>query len=331
MIAVGAQDAGPASYLLEGLSDFSQGYKQVFSDAALELAGDSHPNVTIERLDPREIRMVVSGTSIGDPLESLDKRLTIWAREAGVPSVAIVEHWTWLRERFETTNGLLLPDYIFLNDQAAFEDAILAKLPPERLIVIGNPKLEALAKLAGSLKEPLMPASNEVDLETNGKEVLFISEQVSLSSKFQEVDPDFDEYEVLDSIARCLNPADTLTIKLHPSESVTKYSHLAGRAEVEIVRNISLDQMILRPDFVIGLHSMLLIELSLFRSDVISYLPGKRLTFVGNRLSLTHLVSSHSEIQGLLNSSPNKVRRKINMFEGSKNKFQNTLRELSNI
>jgi hypothetical protein len=312
------------------LSDFSQGYTQVFSDAALELAGDAQPNVSIDELDPQKTRLIVCGTSIGDPPQSLDKRLTIWAREAGVPSLAIIEHWTWLRERFETTNGLLLPDYICLNDQVAFEDAILAKLPPERLIVSGNPRLEALANMARSVEGPSRQASNEMGMEAQGREVLFVSEQVSIPSTFQSFDLEFDEHEVLDSIARCLNPNDKLKIKLHPSESAEKYSYLAGVGEVEVIRNMSLEQMVLRPAFVIGMHSMLLLELSLFRSDVISYLPGTRLTFIGNRLNLTHLVSSHSEIERVLNGSPKNVRRETNMFEGSKRKFQNLLRELSN-
>ena len=74
----------------------------------------------------------------------MDKKIINWANQLGLPSISIIDHWSWYRKRFELNNQLVLPDFIFVNDDIAYDDALSEGLPSEKIVIAGNPVLESL-------------------------------------------------------------------------------------------------------------------------------------------------------------------------------------------
>ena len=53
----------------------------------------------------KNVELVITGTSAGF-IKSIDKRLIFWAKDKQIPSISVVEHWSWSHERFYLSNKL---------------------------------------------------------------------------------------------------------------------------------------------------------------------------------------------------------------------------------
>ena len=85
--------------------------------------------------------MFLTGSALGD---SIDKKLINISKKLKKPSISVIEHWSWYKKRFILNNNLILPDYIFVNDKIAYEEAIMDGLPKKKLLIKGNPVLEKI-------------------------------------------------------------------------------------------------------------------------------------------------------------------------------------------
>ncbi len=79
--------------------------------------------------------------SAGDhyPLEAAAVAL---ARDLAVPSAQYIDTWYNYRRRFEHSGGLVYPDHILVIDDLARREAVGDGLPPERMVVVGQPAWE---------------------------------------------------------------------------------------------------------------------------------------------------------------------------------------------
>ena len=83
------------------------------------------------------------------------------------------------------------------------------------------------------------------------------------------------------------------------------------------------------PDFIIGMASMLLIELAIYRYDIISYRPNAQFPFIGEKLNATHLVNNKYELQMVLQNPPKYKKLSFrNNFYGSGERIANFLNDL---
>ena len=112
------------------------------------------------------------------------------------------------------------------------------------------------------------------------KTILFITE--AIKDSFPPDTDDYlgyDEYDVLNDIIKILPENYSLLIKTHPEENNYKYDHyLSDR--VKVISEMSVDEMVQMSDTIIGMASMLLIELAMFRDDIISYRPNAKKSFI---------------------------------------------------
>ena len=148
-----------------------------------------------------------------------------------------------------------------MNDEIAKREAITEGLPSEKIYVLGNPYLESLAYIDKKLsaKKDILKKYN---LPLNKNLICFISEDIK-NTKNSELDSiGYDEYEVLDTIVdNFLDDSSFLIIKKHPAEKKEKYIDYKS-ANIHIIENCELDHLASMSDHIIGMHSMLLIELS---------------------------------------------------------------------
>jgi hypothetical protein len=282
-------DAGAANYLLpviEGwgncnLSIVANGVAaKIFADAGLDFfqatcAGwEETQDMAIYIINKYRPKVLVCGTSWG---MSLDKALIEVARDYGICTVSVIDHWTMLRERYSSVGmGYYLDDLRYLTnfciviDENVKRNAIIAGIGADRLLIGGNPHLECLEE------ELIFVPDTFRQKRCDTPSVLFISECIQEDLGHLNVYT-YDEFQVLDDLLTITQDlCMELHIKLHPLEVVDKYDEYLETlgAKTRVFKKMSFDAMIYEYDFVVGIDSMLLVELGLFRPNIVSYRPG---------------------------------------------------------
>jgi len=239
---------------------------------------------------------IITGGSLG---HSIDKDLISYSKSINKPSISVIEHWSWYRKRFELNGELILPDFIFVNDEIAYTDAVDDGLPSNKIIIAGNPVLESIFKNSKHKPIDREKLQNHYNLPKK-RIIFFISEE--LASEFNGTDDElgYDEFIAINQIITLLKPSDHLVIKLHPEEANEKYHHLKNE-QLSIIKNIDIYSLNTLADIVIGMASMLLLELAMLRNDIISFRPNATKKFIGHRLSATNDVTSKERLQSLMN------------------------------
>jgi len=284
-ILSGSTDSGPINYLTE---------LSVESD--MEFLWYKNKSDLIEGKD---IKLVITGTSLGD---SIDKKLIRHAKKNNITSVSIIEHWSWYKKRFELNGNLILPDHIIVNDDYARVQAINDGLPAGKIFVGGNPYLDNLSK--SKLSDVDVETWKKKNNFTGKKIILFITEALKNSFPLDSDDYlGYDEFKVLNDIIEILPGNSALLLKIHPEEEGNKYEHLQSD-QVRVINQMSIDEMTQIPNTIIGMASMLLIELGMFRDDIISYRPNARKGFVGEKIGATHYAETKSQLKNYLLDPP---------------------------
>jgi hypothetical protein len=326
VILFGCQDVGPAKYLAELTNSFP--------DSLLVCSNLSRPyfshltEIDVDAMrDFKNLKLVVLGTSLGDEKLSLEKRIIKEAKRLSIPSVAVIEHWSWYNKRFETKAGHIFPDYIILNDSYAMTEAINDGLPKSRLKVLGNPYLESLCLKNFNSFRNSTDLKSKYCLPTDKRIIIFISEE--LCNTFKKGTDDYlgyDEFGVLNDLKSVLSPLDHLVLKLHPEEDFHKYDSFIDE-KTSVIGGCSLQDLISITDIFVGMASMLLLEVALFRCDVISYRPNSRKEFIGERLGATVPAQNIHQLSQSINGTRNHDSNFGLRFKGSKNRITSFLKD----
>jgi len=309
-ILSGSTDSGAINYLSE-----------LSAESDREFIWYKNKSVLNENKD---IILVITGAAQGD---SIDKKLICHAKKINKTSVSIIEHWSWYKKRFELNGKMVLPDHIIVNDDYAKEQAINDGLPAKIIFVGGNPYLEKLSK--SKLSDVNVESWKKKNKFIEKKIILFITEALK-DSFFPDTEDylGYDEFEVLNDIIEILPESAALVIKTHPVENNDKYIRYQSDS-VRIFQHISIEHMVQVPDTIIGMASMLLIELAMFRDDIISYRPNARKGFVGEKIGATHYAETKSQLKNYLldppSSSSMPFRKK---FDGSGKRVSKFLESL---
>lgn len=268
--------------------------------------------------------LVIIGRCFGN---CLDKKLHDWGSNKGIKVVSIIDHWSWFLEGYKLDDGTFnFPDFIFVNDYFAYNDCIKEGIPPDRIVIAGNPVLEALVKNDNKVLLSRSKMKNKLSLPDK-RIIVFISEELGGDFNGTINDLGYDEFKVLHKIQMLISPSDHLVIKMHPSEKVDKYDSDKSDS-ITVVNHIDIHVLNLVSDVIIGMGSMLLLELAMLRDDVISFCPNANKKFIGERLGATVSVDNDHELSDIL-LNPRKVsgdfRRK---FIGSGSHIANIIREI---
>jgi len=246
-------------------------------------------------------------------------------------SVSIIDHWTLFRQRYSDINSLhssgefsYLTDYCIVIDERASFLAEKAGIDRSRLLIGGQPHLEMIWS----------DRYEDIQGFNNGNrkaKILFVSEQIrdDIGCLY---DLQYDEYSVLDDLYQLSKRNHlALDIKLHPQEHIEKYLELGlNKCTVSrITKEISFETMINDYEFIVGMDSMLLIEIGLFRSNVISYRPG----FYGD-YHLHDTVHSIFEVNDISSLEKYLLSSECNyglLYKKSSNQFEGSLKRIINI
>lgn len=264
---------------------------------------------------------VLTGTSWGP---SIDRGLASAARERHVPCVAVLDMWSYYRHRFEepeTRSLAYLPDRLAVMDGLAAEEAEAAGLPPERLVVTGQPYLEALpsrldadavSARAQALREAWLA---QVRIAEPAFVVLFVAEPLLRDLGASELHRrGYTEGDALEGVivaaegaAQARGVAGLVVLRPHPEVPADQLvlGPLARERALPVADDGEPWSAVLASDVVVGMTSMLLLEAAFAQRPVISFQPSVEDpgAFVGCRLGLVRSAASVEALASCLETA----------------------------
>ena len=248
------------------------------------------------------------GTSRGS---SIEKELLRIGQGLGIPSLSLVDHWSYYRERFlePGSQKLRLPTRIALMDTRALERAVAEGLPREILKVTGQPHLQSLA---AALRDPTLHQQAEelrnVWLQSaKGPLLLFCSELFSDNRGYTQTD-------ALEGIAEALNLLEAdhpirskLVVKLHPKEPGDRFypGPVASQRGFLLAHTEPAWPCLLAADVLVGITSMMLVEAAIAGRPSVSYQPawGTAVPFVGTETGIVRGSRTVKELAAQLSAA----------------------------
>ena len=262
-VAVVAHDAGAANIMLAWLgAEESAGTRAVMAGPAQELWHAKFGNTPLcESVDQAldGSAALLSGTGWAATIEH-DARIA--ARERGIESIAVIDHWVNYRERFERDGVTVLPDRVWVTDLEAL--AIAQRTLPEVVAELKpNAYLQEQAAGAGPV-----PADGDL---------LFFAEPAR-ADWGQGLPGEFQALEFLSSHAVLAGvPEDTpLRIRPHPSDPAGKYDDwLSRHPSATLDQSPDVSSALASARFAAGMNSAALaIALAAGRSTIVALPPA---------------------------------------------------------
>jgi len=237
-VAVCAHDAGAASHMVAWLAPlqpqlrlFLAGPAEQLFRARLGVATGSFPTLE-EALAGAQV--LISGTGWASDLEHQARRL---ARQRGIPSVAVLDHWLNYRERFQREGDEQLPDALWVADAeaAALATAVFPNVP---VLQLPNHWLEGLCSTVQTLRSKTNP-----QLRRPARRLLYLLEPIRVPwSQGPGGASEAGEIQGLRYWLQQLphlieqgwvapqHKLEALALRPHPSEPVGKYDDLIAEA-----------------------------------------------------------------------------------------------------
>lgn len=246
-------------------------------DAGTVFAWEGAAHVTIEDTDQgrvdaivREIRpeVLLTGTSL-----RVERDRSWWsaAERLGIPSMALLDHWTQYRERFSVDRPFdRLPDRIAVMDERARREIVALGCPSERVVVTGHPGFDAL--LAGGLAG--RAAARARWRRGDGDRVVAFA--------LEPLAKDYGERAAFDErgVARLIWQAAhglglSVVVRPHPRQDPQEIEPLLRGATVPalVESELAPHAVMAGADAVIGMGSMFLLEAALSGLPVLSVQP----------------------------------------------------------
>lgn len=229
--------------------------------------------------------LLVTGTSWNSFIELEAIEL---CKNNGIKTVSILDYWSNYKSRFCVNGNYIFPDYYFVMDKLAFEEAVEDGVDSSIMRIIGTPGLD---KYLQKRKSP--------------KKVLFLSQPLSVL--YQDDNDGYNEFDAFEGVLKaCEKLGILVNIKFHPKESEKMkelYSDLSIEGQIEEIEG--------EFDAIIGMTTMGLLQCYLRGKLVICYEPHlcKADKSIVNKLGVAKSAFSYEELLNILDtliSSDNK-------------------------
>lgn len=263
-LAVACHDAGAANIVLAWLEALELPCRAWMQGPAAKLWNDKFEGVPLaaslhEALDGAAT--LLSGTGWASTLEHAAR---LEARQRGVHSIAVIDHWVNYLQRFEREGETVWPDEFWVTDEYAYAEA--QRCFPGRTVRL-QPNLYLERQLQGI---------RTATLAIEPGEVLYVLEPArsrwgrDTEGEFQALDH-FMSHRMLLGL-----PGDSrVALRPHPSDPPHKYDawidRQQGRARLD--SSASLDEAIARHAWVAGTESFALVVALLAGRRVVCTLP----------------------------------------------------------
>jgi hypothetical protein len=260
-MAIACHDAGGAEILASYLRRSGRQALLALDGPAVSIFARKLPTLSNLELESAidQASALLCGTSLPSDWE---RRAIVLAKAAGRPTTAVLDHWINYRERFQSPNGLVLPDTIWTVDDDAFTQA--SRLFDQcRVVRIDNPyRLDCIEEIR--FEEAALADS---DRNAYPVSVLYVTQPTSEHAFRRFGDPRHWGYTELEALTYFLEycrqelpEIRRVVVRPHPMEDVDKYSCIRHRDLEVIVRShFSLAREIAGAGCVAGCNTMAMV------------------------------------------------------------------------
>jgi len=244
--------------------------------------------------------VMLSGTSLR---AKLDGRFWSAAETAGIPSLALLDHWKNYAERFTVAAPFdVLPTAIAVMDDVARRELITLGCPPDRVRVTGQPRFDVL--LDGLPLDLRKRARASLGIDTSRRVAVFASQPRGIP---YDEGGGFTQEEALSAFLDALKevaPDALALVKLHPVEQVEPVAAvLAARSgnEIRVLQEGSTLELAAVADVFCGMTSIVLLDAALLGVPTVSIRPGGGAShFVEINADLIRTATTSEEVRAAL-------------------------------
>lgn len=263
----------------------------------------------------RAARVVVTGTASsrpGDPMP-LDQAAWIAARAAGVRSLAVLDSWQNHPERFSAPGSTafdILPDRIAVMDDETAVELRQEGVPPDRIVVTGQPYLDQYAQAAAACtcrRDGSAPVVLYVADPAGERHIPDYHPGYRLQAPGDHTRNTVVVHYLAEMLAR-LAPGATVIVRPHPKsepDEFVRFERHPGPIAIRVDGTPSPADAIAGADIVVGLMALTLVEAYLVGRRVISVVPqaAEEGQLILNRRGLIQPVRSVAELEAALAAS----------------------------
>lgn len=284
-----------------------------FEELGMESAEAGQLSAFLDREKPS---LLILGTSVvGD---SLEKDLTLLAKEKNIRTLAVLDYWSNYWQRFSGTDGTgrlkYAPDFIAIMDDFAKEEMVREGFSEEKLIVTGQPYFDSIKDDYDNFTtEDRKRFLGSLGVDKDDLFVVFASQPIE---KYRGAGSGKDDFlgftekvsrdvliGALNGIKKKTGVKFSLFIKLHPKEDLNDYN-MTRECDFPVFVNQEADprQLIFSADIVTGITSVFMVEAMFARKPVISIQPDliKKDYLFTNDLGLTEGVYRQEDLEPVL-------------------------------
>lgn len=233
-------------------------------------------SITVEKpvQSPREIiqqyqpDFVFTGTSYTSKIEL---QFIQEANSAHIPTLAFIDHWTFMRERFNNEGTYVWPNTIFVIDDDAKQIAINDGIDPAKLQILANPyhaylrnwkpvivKQDFFKTLGlGDVHKQVVLFAPDPLSNINGISVFGFDEITATRELNEVIENTFADFQFI--------------VNLHPNQNVEAIREVITPKAIIAPADVDVNALIFYSDKVIGFFSNFLIEASVMGKPVIRY------------------------------------------------------------
>lgn len=211
-----------------------------------------------------------------------EKGFIVAAREAGIPSLSVLDFWTNYALRFRDREGKLgcLPDRIAVMDELAKREMEADGVPGDRIVVTGHPAWDSLEASRAAFSPGERRALRErYRLAEDDWLILYASQPIPPADRgyawFDREAAADALIAAIESLAKEQGRRALLLIRAHPAESEPPFRHRASSAiRIETQAGGDGRPWLLAADAVVGMATMLLVESALLGRPTLSLRLG---------------------------------------------------------
>jgi hypothetical protein len=268
--AVVAHDAGAANHIISWLKNTChEPIQACVKGPALNLWKRAFPHANIcDELAAAlaKTNTLISGTGWSSSLEYDARKM---ARELGIKTIAVIDHWTNYRERFVREEIEVLPDEIWVTDEHA---KMLAKsiFPNVQINLLPNKYLDELVHEVRT--------HERIKADRTGNNLLYVLEPIREAWGADVVAGEFAGLDFFIKNLVILGLGDNLSIRLrpHPSDSIGKYDQWINAQKgikLSLDESPSLAESIAWADMVFGCQTYAMVVALAADKRVVSSIP----------------------------------------------------------
>jgi hypothetical protein len=210
-------------------------------------------------------QILLSGTGWANSLEH-DARMI--AKNKGIKSIAVIDHWVNYRERFVRNHIEVMPDIIWVSDKYAYLKAKSC-----------FPNIEIVEQRNDYIKDQVDEVSSfKIEKKGGTTNILYVLEPIREVWAGNDVLGEFQALEFFLNSIPSLSLGDCLSIVLkpHPSDPEDKYNQWVkslSLSNIKIEKEKSLASLIAWSDVVVGCETYAMVVALYAKKRVISALP----------------------------------------------------------